>query len=589
MLRLKLMYPDQNIFDGMEIVEEQNKLGTGSTLYIQGPYTGVAKNKNKRVYPKEELDRDISRYINEMVNTNRSMGELNHSCSLSSSDILTQDGWKSLVDVKVGDLVPTLNKKTQEIEIHPVKAKINEPYKGKMLRIKGRNIDLTVTPNHRFPVVDRYGNTTLVEIQDIAANRMKYDHSYIPKHGNWVGENPEKIIIDGVTTVNKNIFKEDVSQPLEIDTKVFVQFLGIWLAEGHTANRKGIRKNESYTVAISQKKEPNKTLIREMLEKFPIKWNEFVNKDGASTFYVSDIRLFNLLNPLGKCYDKYIPHKYKQLSAPLLEELIYWFNLGDGRFSKTCHNKNYIQRNVFTVSRKLIDDLHECLVKSGGCGNITTIDQKGSVIRGRVIKKENTVPLYQLSIATSKGIYLTPRFLNIEEVEVDENIYCVSVENETFYIRENDKACWSGNSTAEVNPERACHMVTKLYEDNGTWYGKSKILSGEGLPIGNLVKGLINQGVSLGVSTRSLGTLEESTDHNIVRNLHIVAWDMVADPSFPTAFVNGILESREFVIGDSGKYEEFYSRFDKGISKIPRKDADSYLREQVIKFINSLN
>jgi hypothetical protein len=145
------------------------------------------------------------------------------------------------------------------------------------------------------------------------------------------------------------------------------------------------------------------------------------------------------------------------------------------------------------------------------------------------------------------------------------------------------------SQTAEVNPERACHMVTHLHEDNGTWYGKSKILSGEGLPIGNLVKGLINQGVSLGVSTRSLGTLEESTDHNVVRNLHIVAWDMVADPSFPTAFVNGILESRDFVISDSGKYEESYTNFDKAISNIPRKDADVYLRQQIVKFIQSLS
>lgn len=63
-LKLKLGYLDQNIFDGMEIIEEQNKLGSGNTLYIQGPYTGIAKNKNKRVYPKDELDRDIDRYIN---------------------------------------------------------------------------------------------------------------------------------------------------------------------------------------------------------------------------------------------------------------------------------------------------------------------------------------------------------------------------------------------------------------------------------------------------------------------------------------------------------------------------------------------
>lgn len=144
------------------------------------------------------------------------------------------------------------------------------------------------------------------------------------------------------------------------------------------------------------------------------------------------------------------------------------------------------------------------------------------------------------------------------------------------------------SQNAEVNPERAVHMVTKLEENNGTWYGKSKILSGEGLPLGNLVRGLINQGVSLGVSTRSLGTLQEASDHNIVRNLHIVAWDVVADPSFPTAFVNGILESRDFVLSDKGDYEPFYEKFENSLKKIPRKDVDSYLRQHIIQFINSL-
>ena len=145
------------------------------------------------------------------------------------------------------------------------------------------------------------------------------------------------------------------------------------------------------------------------------------------------------------------------------------------------------------------------------------------------------------------------------------------------------------SQTAEVNPERACHMVTQLTEDNGTWYGKSKILSGEGLPCGNLVKGLINNGVSLGVSTRSLGTLEESAGFNTVRNLHIVAFDCVADPSFPTAFVNGILEARSWILSDDNSYESHYDNFAKSLSKIPKKEADTYLREQVIRFISSLN
>jgi hypothetical protein len=144
------------------------------------------------------------------------------------------------------------------------------------------------------------------------------------------------------------------------------------------------------------------------------------------------------------------------------------------------------------------------------------------------------------------------------------------------------------SQTAEVNPERACHMITSLTEDNGTWYGKSKILTGEGMACGNLVKGLINNGVSLGVSTRSLGTLEEARDHNVVRNLHIVAWDCVADPSFPTAFVDGILESKTFSVDTSGSYEELYEDFEQRLKTLPRKDVDQYLREQIIKFVNAI-
>jgi hypothetical protein len=144
------------------------------------------------------------------------------------------------------------------------------------------------------------------------------------------------------------------------------------------------------------------------------------------------------------------------------------------------------------------------------------------------------------------------------------------------------------SNTAEVNPERACHMVTELNRQGDTWYGKSKILHGDGLPCGNLVKGLINNGVSLGVSTRSLGTIEEARGENYVRNLHIVAFDCVADPSYPTAFVNGILESKEWIMADAGIYEPVYENFEKSLRTIPRKDADEYLRNQILKFVNAI-
>jgi len=192
--------------------------------------------------------------------------------------------------------------------------------------------------------------------------------------------------------------------------------------------------------------------------------------------------------------------------------------------------------------------------------------------------------LYIQGPYTGSALNKNKRVYPREELERDINRYMLEMVNTKRSMGElNHSQC------SEVNPERACHLVTQLHEDNGTWYGKSKILTGEGLPCGNLVKGLINNGVALGISTRSLGTLEESSGFKTVRNLHIVAFDCVADPSFPTAFVNGILESKSWILDDTGKYEAMYENFESKLSKLPKKEVDEYLRNQIVKFINALS
>ena len=137
----------------------------------------------------------------------------------------------------------------------------------------------------------------------------------------------------------------------------------------------------------------------------------------------------------------------------------------------------------------------------------------------------------------------------------------------------------------DVDLKNACHLVTELYEDDNIFYGKSKVLS---TPTGLVLKCLINDGVKIGMSTRALGSLQESSDHSVVKNMHLIAVDAVADPSFPVAFVNGILESKTFVLDQDGGYEVVYDNFTKSIATLPRKDVDSYLKEQILKFINSL-
>jgi len=140
-------------------------------------------------------------------------------------------------------------------------------------------------------------------------------------------------------------------------------------------------------------------------------------------------------------------------------------------------------------------------------------------------------------------------------------------------------------SSADVDLERACHMVTELTQDGNIFYGKSKVLS---TPCGQVVRSLINDGVKLGMSSRALGSLEEGTNHNTVRNLKLVAVDCVADPSYSSAFVNGILESKQYVLAQDGSYEEIYDKFEESIKTLPRKDVDAYLRERFMNFIKNL-
>ena len=141
-------------------------------------------------------------------------------------------------------------------------------------------------------------------------------------------------------------------------------------------------------------------------------------------------------------------------------------------------------------------------------------------------------------------------------------------------------------ASAEVDLERACHMVTSLRKDGNIILGESIVLS---TPVGQIVRSLINDGVKVGMSSRALGQLEEQADGiNRVNEMRLIAVDCVADPSCPKAFVNGILESKQFVLGMDGKLEEVYESFEKSIRGLPRHDVASFLREQILTFLSKL-
>ena len=97
-----------------------------------------------------------------------------------------------------------------------------------------------------------------------------------------------------------------------------------------------------------------------------------------------------------------------------------------------------------------------------------------------------------------------------------------------------------------VNLERVSHMITSLTPDGKNFIGEAKIMA---TPMGEIVKNLMDEGAKLGVSSRGMGSLDQRNGANYVRDDFYLATaaDIVADPSAPNAFVEGIMEGKEWV------------------------------------------
>jgi len=105
-----------------------------------------------------------------------------------------------------------------------------------------------------------------------------------------------------------------------------------------------------------------------------------------------------------------------------------------------------------------------------------------------------------------------------------------------------------------INLDRVSHIITELYEEGKNFIGKAKIMN---TPNGKIVKNLIESGVRLGVSSRGLGSVKanKSGVNEVQKDFVLSTVDIVSDPSAPEAFVNGIMEGREFSITGELEYD----------------------------------
>jgi len=190
-------------------------------------------------------------------------------------------------------------------------------------------------------------------------------------------------------------------------------------------------------------------------------------------------------------------------------------------------------------------------------------------------------------------LYIKGPYMMASEVNKNKRIYDLDnmVQEVTRYQKEmikTDRAMGELNhpTTAEVDLERACHIVTEMKQDGNVFYGKSKVLQ---TPCGTIVKQLVTDGVRVGMSSRALGKIDQETDSDVghVTEMKLVAIDCVADPSYSDAFVNGILESKQWILNRSGEFEEHFDKFEESLKRLPRRDIDEYFRGKFIELIQN--
>ena len=134
-----------------------------------------------------------------------------------------------------------------------------------------------------------------------------------------------------------------------------------------------------------------------------------------------------------------------------------------------------------------------------------------------------------------------------------------------------------------VNLERVSHMITKLYPDGNNFIGEAKIMN---TPYGKIVKGLIDEGAQLGVSSRGMGSLINRGQGNVVKDDFYLATaaDIVADPSAPDAFVEGIMEGKEWVWESGVLVEKDIEAWQMEVYKAKKRELD----EKKLKVFESM-
>ena len=138
-----------------------------------------------------------------------------------------------------------------------------------------------------------------------------------------------------------------------------------------------------------------------------------------------------------------------------------------------------------------------------------------------------------------------------------------------------------------INLDRVSHKILSLIEEGNNFIGKAQVLD---TPMGNIAKSLLGEGVQLGVSSRGMGSIDKREDCNVVCDdfMLTTAADIVADPSAPDAFVNGIMEGKEWVWNNGILKETKVAKYHRHMSEATRRNLEERTLQVFGDFLSGL-
>lgn len=354
-------------------------------------------------------------------------------CYSLDTDILTQSGWRSIAEVKVGDLV--LSRAPDRSASFQRVTQTFRHTAPKMVHFEGKSIDLLVTPNHRMVVESKYGKRKkqhFIEAERFLSERLAW--RYIPLTSEWTGKN--------IDTIHG------------IDARAYLRFLGWYISEGSnftplakpsasTLVEFGERTTSSFAIAQSEdvnaeKHAQIKRDLRACGFTFSANPKGFVVHARSMPDSVKEE-----LRSLGLSDDKHIPAWAMELSSKLLRELLDTLMMGDGhaRLRKGKKEEAWVYS---TTSALLAGQVQTLCQQIGWRGTISErAAQMGGVINGRAISGALTI--YHVSINRKDRIQVAKMERRLVPGPCE--VACVEVEpHHTVYVRRNGKALWCGNS-----------------------------------------------------------------------------------------------------------------------------------------------